>query len=93
MDLADGLSRFSSDKLFSFKENGWADDSKRALSMCNQLLNQLVKQPVNMNKQRSIPYERRKEFNALLDIEKNEQLLACDDSDKKQKFKYNILQK
>ena len=46
-----------------------------------------------MNKHRDIPYERRKEFNAIIDINKNTQLLAIDDSDKIQKFKYNILQK
>ena len=93
MNLADGLSRFSPDKLFSFKENNWTNDNARALSICNQLLKHICKQPPNMNKHRDIPYERRKEFNAIIDIDKNTQLLAIDDSDKIQKFKYNILQK
>ena len=92
MKLADGLSRFNTNNMYSFDNNNWIDDSSMALSICNDILIKLAWQPNNLPKNRDISNVIRQEYNILLsDKALKHQLPFLQDNSLKAQRSYNIL--
>ena len=64
MKLADGLSRFFSEKEFQIKPR-FKDYSKEAIQVCNNILEVIKQQPLNLKRKRDISYNVRKEYKIL----------------------------